>query len=62
MAAGTKYEEQKWVWSLVNVDDFGGWRQNCNDQRVLETKNRNGMEWILLFSLVDRMKSKPIHE
>ena len=37
--SGTSYAEQKWVWSLVNVDDFGGWRRNCNDRRVTEQKN-----------------------
>jgi len=30
--SGTKIMQNKKVWSLVNVDDFGGWRRNCNDQ------------------------------
>jgi hypothetical protein len=36
--SGTNYAEQKWVWWLVNVDDFGGWRRNCNDRRVMEQR------------------------
>ena len=37
--SGTSYAEQKWVWLLVNVDNFGGWRRNCNDRRVTEQRN-----------------------
>ena len=50
--SGEKNEEQKWVRSLVNVDDFGGWRRNCNDLRVLETKifGMNGMDSFVFFS------------
>ncbi len=50
--SGTNYAEQKWVWSLVNVDDFGRWRRNCNDRRVMETKNlgMNGMDYFVFFS------------
>jgi len=33
--SGTKIMQNKKVWSLVNVDDFGGWRRNCNDQARL---------------------------
>jgi len=36
--SGTNYAEQKWVCSLVNVDDFGGWRRNCIDRRVMEQR------------------------
>jgi hypothetical protein len=36
--SGTNYAEQKWVWALVNVDDFGGWRHNCNNRRVMEQR------------------------
>ena len=32
------YAEQKWVWLLVNVDNFGGWQCNCNDRRVMEQR------------------------
>jgi hypothetical protein len=50
--SGTNYAEQKWVWSLVNVDDFGGWRRTCKDRRVMETKNSgmNGMDYIVFIS------------
>jgi hypothetical protein len=34
MAAETNYAVQKRVWSLVNVDNFGGRQRNCNDRRV----------------------------
>jgi hypothetical protein len=36
--SGNKNMKNKNGLSLVNVDDFGGWRRNCNDQRVMETK------------------------
>jgi hypothetical protein len=50
--SGPNYAEQKWVWSLVNVDNFGGWRRNFNDRRVMETKNlgMNGMDYFVFFS------------
>jgi hypothetical protein len=31
------------------VDNFGGWRRNCNDQRK-EKKGMNGMDSFVFFS------------
>ena len=44
--------QNKKVWSLVNVDDFGGWRRNCNNQESHGIKNvgMNGMDHIVFFS------------
>jgi hypothetical protein len=60
--SGTKIMQNKKVWSLVNVDDFGGWRRNCNDQEShgIKKLGMNGMDYVV--SLVDRIKSKTIHE
>jgi hypothetical protein len=33
-----KNMKNKKGWSMVNVDDFGGWRRICNNRRVMETK------------------------
>ena len=54
--------QNKKVWSLVSVDDFGGWQRNCNDQESHGIKKfgMNGMDYVV--SLVDRIKSKTIHE
>ena len=60
--SGTKIKQNKKVWSLVNVDDFGGWRCNCNDQEShgIKKLGMNGMDYVV--TLVDRIKSKTIHE
>jgi hypothetical protein len=49
----TNYAKQKWVWLFVKADNFGGWRRNCNDQRVMEIK-KIGMNAIDFFVFLSK--------
>jgi hypothetical protein len=51
---GNKNMKNKNGWSLVNVDDFGGWRRNCRpESHGNKDLGMNGMDYV-----VDRIKSK----